>query len=152
MKNYRTELMVSEIEVSYRPKIAHRPQITCSTDSYEILKTCYDPNTIGYVETFIALYLNRASRVIGYKVISTGGVASTIVDAKVVFGIALKCCASSIILSHNHCSGNTNPSQADRKLTQKLVKAGELLDIFVLDHLILTPNGVYRSFADEGEI
>jgi len=72
-------------------------------------------------------------------------------ETKVIFQIALKANACSIILAHNHRSGNTKPSEADRSLTRKLSQAVELFDLPVLDHLILTEEGYY-SFADEGEL
>ena len=150
--NYKVPLQVCEIQVSYRPKNAHRPQVQSSDDSHKILQACYDSDTIAYVESFIVLYLNRASRVIGYKVLGTGGTSGCIVDTKVLLGIALKCNASSIIISHNHPSNNSNPSRADRELTKKIKGACELMDLFLLDHLILTPCGIYHSFADEGEL
>ena len=80
--------------------------------------------------------------------ISKGGVSGTVVDLKIIFATALKGRASAIILAHNHPSANLNPSQADIDLTKKIGKAGRLLDINVLDHLILSPEGEYYSFAD----
>ena len=94
------------------------------------------------------MLLNRANKVISKEQISIGGVGGTVVDAKMVFKVAIQSLASSIILAHNHPSGNLNPSQADLDLTKKLKEAGKYLDIQVLDHLILT-DGTYTSFADE---
>jgi DNA repair protein RadC len=99
-------------------------------------------------EEFWILILNRANKVMAREQISLGGVAGTVVDAKVVFRKAIEGMASSIILVHNHPSGNLQPSQQDIDLTKKLKKAGETLDIAVLDHLIVTESG-YFSFADE---
>jgi DNA repair protein RadC len=87
--------------------------------------------------------------VIDQKCISAGGMAGTVVDAKRVFQEALNYKASSIILSHNHPSGNLNPSDADIRLTKNLVEAGRVLEISVLDHIIITQQSFY-SFADEG--
>lgn len=84
------------------------------------------------------MLLNRMNKVLGIFLVSVGGFAVTICDPKVVFQAALKANASSIILAHNHPSGNLKPSDADLKLTEKLKKGGLLLDIAVLDHLILT--------------
>lgn len=83
--------------------------------------------------------------------ISQGGLSGTVADVKVIFAIALKACASGIVLSHNHPSGETEPSEDDIKLTHKLFEAGELLDIKILDHLIISSDGYY-SFKDEGII
>ena len=95
------------------------------------------------------MLLNRANRVIGISDISSGGVAGTVADPKVIFVIALKANASSIILTHNHPSGNLNLSQQDISLTNRLKQAGEFLQIDVLDHMIITRDGYY-SFADQG--
>lgn len=148
--DYKPPLTISEIQVSYKPKKAHRPQITSSSDAVKVLLHCYDWATIGYVESFITLYLNRANRVLGYKVISQGGISGTVVDARVVMAVAPQCGACSILLSHNHPSYNLQPSQADLDLTQKLKGACEFFDILLLDHVILDPDGGYLSFSDEG--
>ena len=97
---------------------------------------------------FIFFCLNRANKVIGYAFISLGGVSGTVADPKVIFSTALLANASSIILAHNHPSGNTESSAADQALTKKLIQAGSFLDIQVQDHLIITPD-TYLSFADE---
>ena len=101
------------------------------------------------IEQFKIMLLNRANKILGIFTVSTGGVAGTVADPKVLFAAALKGNASSIILAHNHPSGNLKPSEADRQLTNKLSQAGKLLDISVLDHLIITADE-YFSFADEG--
>jgi DNA repair protein RadC len=93
--------------------------------------------------------LNRANLVLAEAMISRGGLAGTVADPKVIFERALASRASSIILVHNHPSGNRNPSEADRKLTKQLKNAGEFLDLPVLDHLIIAGSG-YFSFADDG--
>jgi DNA repair protein RadC len=95
------------------------------------------------------ILLNRANKVLGICEVSTGGVAGTVADPKVIFAAALKALASSIILSHNHPSGNLAPSQADIELTHKLKAAGRFLELPILDHIIMTSEGYY-SFADEG--
>lgn len=81
--------------------------------------------------------------------ISQGGLDGTVADLRIIFAIALKSLSTSIVVAHNHPSGNKKPSAADTKLTKKIKDAGELLDIQLLDHLILVENG-YFSFADEG--
>ena len=101
------------------------------------------------VEQFWIILLNRAHDVIGKRKISEGGVAGTVVDAKVVFKSAIDFLASSIVLVHNHPSGNLKPSQQDRTLTTNLVEAGKVLNVKVIDHLIISEKG-YTSFADEG--
>ena len=101
------------------------------------------------LEEFNVLFLDRSNRVMGLFHASKGGVAGTVVDLKIVFAAALKARASSMILAHNHPSGNLLPSQADLDLTKKFKEAGKILDIQVLDHLILSPDDRYYSFADE---
>lgn len=102
------------------------------------------------LEEFVVLFLNKANKVTGLFRVSRGGTCGTVVDIKIVFAAAIKALASGIILAHNHPSGNVQPSQADSDLTRKCRDAGKVLDIAVLDHLILSPEGGYYSFADEG--
>ena len=102
-------------------------------------------------ERFHVLFLNRNNELIAEETMFVGGVASTIIDPKVVFKAAIQHLASAIIVAHNHPSGSLRPSQADRDITKRLVKAGELFDIMVLDHLVISSRGYY-SFADEGEM
>jgi DNA repair protein RadC len=108
-------------------------------------------NTIELQEEFKVLLLNRNHQVLGIYPLSKGGVSGTVVDAKLVFSVALKCNASSIVMAHNHPSGNLKPSEADLKLTKKMKEIGTLMDTPVLDHLIIGENN-YLSFADEGLI
>ena len=129
-------------------RIADKPQVTCSRDAFDALA----PILVDLQhEEFWILNLNRANRVMGRSRISTGGMAGTVVDAKVLFRKALHAEASAIILCHNHPSGSLLPSQADLELTKKLVRAGRAIDIPVLDHLIVSEQGFY-SFADEGKL
>lgn len=144
---------VSEINLTYRPKFkaSERPKITSSKDAYEILYNNWDLDKIELLEQFKILLLNRANKVIGIFQVSSGGIAGTVADPKLIFSTALKACASSIILSHNHPSGNLQPSPPDIELTKKIKAGGSYLDIMVLDHVIITPDRYY-SFADEGII
>jgi len=129
-------------------RIRERPQVRSSRDAFQgIAPILVDlPH-----EEFWILLLNRANRIIGRERISHGGVSGTVVDAKVVFRKAIEGMACSLILCHNHPSGNLQPSQADIDLTRKLHQAGKALDIIVLDHLIVADSGYY-SFADEERI
>lgn len=153
LQNQISLFQVSEINVTYRPKFkaSERPALSSSRDCYNILIQSWDINKIELLEQFKILLLNRANRVIGIYEVSSGGIAGTVADPKLIFAAALKSCSSSIILSHNHPSGNLKPSQADIALTHKLKTAGSFLDIGVLDHVIITSEG-YFSFADEGMI
>lgn len=100
-------------------------------------------------EEFWVLLLNRGNHILEKVNISKGGVSQTVVDAKIVFKMAIDKLASSIILCHNHPSGNLKPSEADKQLTKKIKEAGIILDLPILDHLIFADNK-YLSFADEG--
>ncbi|WP_240743213.1 JAB domain-containing protein [Ilyomonas limi] len=144
-------IQVSEVELVYKTKIkaSERLQVSTSKEVYELLKRYWDENKIEFVEQFKILLLNRSNRVLGIYEISTGGLAGTVADPKVVFIAALRVAASHIILAHNHPSGNLNPSIQDKQLTQKIKDGGKLLDIEVIDHLIISKDGYY-SFADEG--
>jgi DNA repair protein RadC len=91
------------------------------------------------------MLLNKANRVLGIYELSTGGVAGTGADPKLIFAAALKACACPIILCHNHPSGNTKPCTADLQLTKRMKQGGELLDIVVLDHIILQRDVLLHS-------
>jgi len=120
-------------------------QIHTSIDVYEaIAPRLKDLNH----EEFWILLLNRANKIISSHPVSKGGQSGTIADPKIIFNIALENHAASIILAHNHPSGNLKPSQADLDLTRKLHSAGQLLDLPVLDHLIIGDHG-FLSFLDE---
>lgn len=149
MKNARL-WQVSEVKISYLNKLqaADRPRITSSRDAENILRANWSDD-MELLEEFLVLFLNKANQVTGLFRASRGGTSGTVVDVKIIFAAALKALASGIIVAHNHPSGNLQPSQADIDLTRKIRKAGEVLDIPVLDHLILSSNGYY-SFADEG--
>ena len=143
--------MVTEVELVYKSKVkpSERPQLKTSKDSYQLLLQTWDPDKVEFVEQFKVILMNRANRVLGIYELSTGGVSGTVADIKLVFMAALKSSACSLIISHNHPSGNLKPSRADEDLTNKIKAAGTLLDIQVLDHVIVTTEG-YFSFADEG--
>lgn len=143
--------VIAAMELGRRRQISEikvLPKITCSYDSYKIIAPLIAdlPH-----EEFWILLLNRANKMICRKCISSGGVSGTIVDAKVVFKKAIDQLASAIVLCHNHPSGNLKPSQADLAITRRLKQAGDVLDITIIDHLIVTEQGYY-SFADEGKL
>jgi DNA repair protein RadC len=129
--------------------VTPKPQITSSREAFKVIasKLMDLPH-----EEFWILCLNRANRVVATEFISSGGISGTVVDAKLVFTKALwRNNVCSLILAHNHPSGNLQPSQADIDLTKKLVSAGDTLDLKILDHLIVAEAGYY-SMADEGII
>lgn len=129
-------------------KLQERPQITCSKDAFQIMLPIY--SDLNHEEFWILL-LNTANRVIGKHNLSKGGRAGTVVDIKILFEEVLSYKATSVILTHNHPSGNLNPSEQDRVLTKRINEAGKLLDIKVLDHLIFSSTSYY-SFSDSGEL
>lgn len=102
-------------------------------------------------EVFAVVFLNRANKIKHFEIISKGGITGTIADPRIILKKALDQEATSIILSHNHPSGNLRPSKADAEITQKIKSAASYFDIHVLDHIIVSEDG-YFSFADEGMI
>jgi len=121
------------------------PKISSSKQAYLKLKYLFEDLQH---EEFHILLLNRANTVIKSVLISKGGLSGTIADGKLIFKHALEQSASAIILCHNHPSGNLKPSVADINLTKKLKSFGEMIDLPIIDHLIITDNN-YFSFADE---
>lgn len=143
--------IITALELGRRRRIEESIQldkITSSKSVFEIMQPI-----IGDLqhEEFWILFLNNANKVKCKYQISKGGITGTLVDTRLVFKKAMEVNATSIILAHNHPSGTLNPSVSDKSLTQKLKRAGETLDIKVLDHLIITENN-YFSFADANEL
>lgn len=141
--------IAAALELGRRRKdseVVRRPKITSSKDAYEQIRSYLMdlPH-----EEFWILLLTRSNEVIRPVQISQGGISGTVADPKIIFKSALEHLASSMILVHNHPSGNLKPSEADKELTRRLVTSGKLLDIPILDHLIVSELG-YLSFADEG--
>ena len=146
-------LTLSEIKVSYHPVLTANPYVLFSLDAYVIFKDFFPIETIGLQESFVVMYLNRASRVLGVYPICTGGITSTIADLRLILSVALKTAATAIMLAHNHPSGSLKPSMNDKDLTRKVKEAAQLMEINVMDHIILSPvDGEYYSFADQGLI
>lgn len=144
---------VSEMSINYKTKVkaTDRTKIVTSKDAYELLKSTYQDGTIEHKEFFKILLLDNSHKVLGYNVVSEGGISETCVDVRIILQMAILCNASCIILAHNHPSGNLKPSQLDKSLTDSIIKAAKLLRIQVSDHIILSEDGYY-SFGDEGEI
>ena len=142
---------VAEISVSYRPAVANKPIIVNALDAYVLFKQFFDEGTISLQESFMVMYLNRMSRVLGIYPMSIGGITGTVADIRLIFSVALTIASTSILLAHNHPSGNMKSSKGDIDLTNRIKDAGKLLDIKLLDHLIISPiEGEYYSFADDG--
>jgi DNA repair protein RadC len=142
-------ILIAAMELGRRrneSEVMAKDKITNSNDAFNIFRSAI--SDLPYEEFWIIL-LNKANRVIRKCSISEGGVSGTVVDPKKIFKIALDNHASSIILGHNHPSGNIQPSDADHKITKKIKDAGIMLDVAVLDHIIIGDDRYY-SFADEG--
>ena len=142
---------VGEVELTYKSTSKSRSKIYSSEDAYKVLLPTYKEGTICYKEYFKVLFLNQASQVLGYTLISEGGITETYADVRVILQAALLTNSVAIILAHNHPSSSMKPSRQDMEITKQVKDAAQLMRIKVLDHLILTDAG-YHSFADEGQL
>ena len=143
---------VREIKISYSsqlPPVKERITIRSSKDAYHILRANWDDEIMEWREEFKVIYVNRANHVLGISTYSTGSAIGTMVCTRQILAVALKGNVSGIILSHNHPSGNEQPSKADKDITQKMKQAAGYMEITILDHIIMTRDSYY-SFADEG--
>lgn len=145
----RAVTLVAALELGRRRHsslILDKKRIHTSNELAEFLKTSLKDH--GY-EVFAVVFLNRSNKIKHFEIISKGGLTHTIVDPRVIFLKAIEVQATSLVLCHNHPSGNLKPSRADEEMTAKLKNAGKFLDINVIDHIIVSDEG-YFSFADEG--
>jgi DNA repair protein RadC len=149
-----TELQASEVQIIYKSKVpvSKRVQIRNSQDAFKVFWASWDKDIIEHHEEFKILLLNNKNDVLGIAEISKGGITSTIIDPRLIFQVALKCHASGVILCHNHPSSNPTPSESDVDITKKLIQAGSVLNIQVLDHIILCGDKSYISLGDEGRM
>jgi len=141
--------ILAALELGRRRKDSNsskKTKVSSSKIVYEYVKPIFEDL---HIEEFHVLLLNRANEILRSIQISQGGVAGTVVDARVIFKAGIDAMASSIILVHNHPSGQMVPSPEDIKLTRELISFGKMIDLPILDHLIYTDNG-YFSFADKG--
>lgn len=132
---------VSEVTLTYKTRVnpKDRINVNSSKDAYKLFFDSWNKNTIEHVEEFKLLLLNLSNYILGILSVSKGGISGTVTDIRLIFQGALKTNASGIIVCHNHPSGNALPSESDRKITQKIKEAGNLMDIKLLDHLIILP-------------
>jgi len=142
--------IVAALELSNRRKYdnAEIEFIKTSEDAHKILAPLMED--LLY-EEFWVVFLNNANKIISKRKMSVGGVNATIVDVRIIFKEALEAQASKIVLAHNHPSGRNQPSLDDLNLTKKLIEAGKILDISILDHIIISENKYY-SFSDNGKL
>jgi DNA repair protein RadC len=145
---------IAEVQLSYKSKIkpCDRHKITNSDDAFKIFLENWDKDSIEYVKEFKILLLNRANMVLGIANISKGGIFGTVTDVRIILQYAIKTCACGLILCHNHPSGNIEPSNSDRAITRKVKESCSLMDVQLLDHIIITVDGMRHSFADNGDL
>jgi len=141
---------IPEITVTYKDtvKTSQRAVVTCPADGARIFEEACKECMEHHEEVYV-LFLNRANRVLGISNVSKGGISSSVTDVRIILQTALKVSASSIMLGHNHPSGNTKPSGQDVAMTKEVQKGCEAIGIQLLDHVIMTAEG-YTSFADSG--
>ncbi|WP_158559205.1 JAB domain-containing protein [Deminuibacter soli] len=143
--------LVNEIKLTYTPrKLKRWSYINASATANSILRSWFPEKTINVQETFVALFLNAQNEVIGVHTFATGGVSWVNVDLRLIMAVALKSLAVSIIVAHNHPSGNLQPSEADKDFTKRIKEAAGLFQIRLLDHLIVVEGGVFLSMCDAG--
>jgi hypothetical protein len=142
---------VPEIKIRYNRSTKKKflGRIQSAYDVAAFLRKTFLRGEVQLQEQFIVLYLNQGNEIIGYYKHTKGGINSTVADIRIILSVALKASAVSIIISHNHPSGNTKPSDADIQLTKKMQEAAKVMDINILDHVIVTKDS-YHSFADNG--
>jgi DNA repair protein RadC len=145
----RAVTIAAALELGRRRKLEEvpdTPQIKCSKDVFDLLSPLLSdlPH-----EEFWILFLNRSNKVINRMKLSQGGISGTVTDVRIVMKKAIEYLASGIIVCHNHPSGNLSPSESDTRITQKIKEAGNIMDIQLLDHLIISEKDYY-SFADNG--
>ena len=138
------------IVYSKKMKDSERIKITQAKDVIAVLRSVWS-SQIEIREEFVVLMLDKGNQVLGYQLLSKGGISGTIADVRLIYAVALEALASSIIIAHNHPSGNTQPSVADIRLTKQVKEAGQQLNISLLDHIIITKNNHY-SLADNGQL
>lgn len=141
---------VAELKVSYHPTKCRKPRIQSAQAAFNELYKFYPPETIALQEQMVVMYLGRNARVLGIYNLSRGGITETIVDIRLILSVAVTITACKLIISHNHPSGTLRPSDADICITEKLKKACQYFDISLDDHLIVTPEKEFYSFAQEG--
>ena len=141
--------IVNEIKITYSRTGNYEKTVLSSQDATEVFREHFDTGQIDYRESFYALYLNQAATVLGIQKIAESGLTSSLVDIRMILQGALLCNAVSLIIAHNHPSGNLKPSREDINITEKIKQTGNLLNIRLLDHCILTSSD-YLSFSDEG--
>lgn len=127
---------LTEILISYKNKNQDAVKVSSSVEVYNFILNHWDDDTLDIQENVKMLLLNSSNTILGVYDVSRGSINSTVIDLRLVLSVALKCLASSIILVHNHPSGNINPSEQDREFTKKIKSACKFLEIQLFDHII----------------
>lgn len=142
---------VAEVELIYRTSVpaGDRLKVKNTETAYKVFLDNWNREHLGLLEEFKVMFLNCKCGVLGVFSAFRGGITSTHVDPRLIYVAALRTAATSIIVAHNHPSGDVNPSRDDKVLTERLANGCKTLEIKLLDHLIITPER-YFSFADAG--
>jgi DNA repair protein RadC len=137
----------AEVKLTYVTKnpTSHRIPIKSAEDAACLFFMVWDITTIEHIEEVKMILLNRANQVLGVVHLSKGGLSGSIIDIRIILQYAIKANASSIILAHNHPSGNLNPSEADVRITERVQEALKLVEIQLLDHLILNKDEEFET-------
>jgi DNA repair protein RadC len=151
----RNKAIINEMSIQYgitakRSDTVKNIKILSSIDAYKYAKMFYFEDINIYESSFV-IFLDRSKNTKGYAKISQGGTSGTVIDIKILYYLVITCLADSIILVHNHPSGNLQPSNQDKDITNKIKNALSYSDISLVDHIIITDKSYY-SFADEGNL
>jgi DNA repair protein RadC len=147
----QSDITISEVKLVYRTNVraSERFQVKTSRDAFDIFWEAWDQDSIEHVEEFKLILLTRSNKVLGIASISKGGISGTVTDVRIILQYAIKANASGLIICHNHPSGNLQPSESDMAITKKVKDSAKLMDLQLLDHLIIIPEGRYYSMGDE---
>lgn len=142
---------VGEVKLSYRRKKSLLKKVFSADEAFRVLRKTFSNGQIYLKEYFKVLMLDTANNVVGWSTVGEGGITDCPADVRTIFQTALLSNATKIVLCHNHPSGSLKPSRQDDILTNEAVKAGRILRIPVVDHIILSDSD-YFSYADEGKL
>ena len=150
--NIRADKIMAAIELGKRRTMTENlksyPKFTSSKDVYNYIYPVF--SDLQHEEAWV-LYINSANRLIERKLIGRGGLAECVVDPRILLKDALLCNATALFLCHNHPSGNNRPSEADNRLTKRVVEACKTMNLHLLDHVVIC-DGSYFSYADQGQL
>jgi DNA repair protein RadC len=151
LKQLKGDWTSARIVVKYKAGALNEVSISTHTEAYKMIISVWDKELINIQEQVMAFFLNRRNRLIGYRLICLGTSHQCLIDVKFIASLALHTMASTVIIAHNHPSGGTKPSTADKIITERIKASLELIDVKLIEHIIITEDGYY-SFADEGEL